>query len=69
MMNKATLVLVAAGLAFGIASPAFADCLESGAAECGNYGSGGSYASSRSNYHPYYGSVRHQGIQTPYEPR
>jgi hypothetical protein len=33
MMNKATLVLVAAGLVLGIASPAFADCLESGAAE------------------------------------
>jgi hypothetical protein len=43
LISKAKLTLVAAVMAAGFASPVFAECLESGAAEsCG--GGGGSYA-------------------------
>jgi hypothetical protein len=46
MINKAELMLIAAVLVVGLAASAFADCLESGAAEsCGGGGYGyGSYA-------------------------
>jgi hypothetical protein len=41
MINKAKLTLITAVLVLGFAAAAFADCLESGAAECnggGGYG-------------------------------
>ncbi len=46
MINKVKLPLITAVLALGSAVPVFADCLESGAAECGGGGGYGydSYA-------------------------
>jgi hypothetical protein len=45
MINKPKLTLIIAVLVLGFAAPAFADCLESGAAECGGGGYGYSYGS------------------------
>jgi hypothetical protein len=50
-MIRAKLTLITAVLVLGFAAPAFADCLESGAAECGGgggYGYGSYAPTSRS---------------------
>ena len=68
MMKKIALAGVAAVFVYYLASPASADCLESGAAECGNYGSGGytGYAPSGPQYEPY-GFFGYHGVHIPYD--
>jgi hypothetical protein len=63
MIRQLTLAFVATVLASGLAWPAFADCLESGAAECGDYGASG-YAPSVPDYQPY-GVFRYHGFHMP----
>ncbi len=54
MISKAKLSLIAAVLVAGFASPTFADCLESGAAESCGGGGYGSYGQIGPGLH-YYG--------------
>jgi hypothetical protein len=70
MIDKTKRILIATIVAVGLASPAFADCLESGAAEsCGN----ASYAQAWPVPQPDYRVVNQRGLQAfariPADPR
>jgi hypothetical protein len=67
MIDKAKLAFVAAIFVAGFASRAYADCLESGAAEsCGGGGGYGYYSQAWPTPQPYYGAVRGSGARTLY---
>jgi hypothetical protein len=65
MIDKARLTLITAVLVAGFASPVFADCLESGAAE--SCGGGGSYGWAGPGLHHYYNVSPGYGVSARYE--
>lgn len=67
MDKKTKLALITAVMMAGFASPVFADCLESGAAESCGGGSYGLYGESSPDYQPYSWGFRRDGPHASYE--
>lgn len=67
MSRRIKLALATAVMVAGFASPVFAECLESGAAESCGGGGYGLYTESSPDYQPYAWGFRQDSPHAPYE--